>query len=90
MKITADLYEIESSDNFGYKLTANLPSDNTKSKTGISSKTTFHADLKQVAAKMVAYEIMAADAKDVFALADTVRFASARLAGALEVEHETK
>ena len=84
MKITADLYEIESSDNFGYKLTANLPSDNPKSKTGVSSKTTFHADLKQVAAKMVAYEIMAADAKDVFALAGVVIAASERLAAVLE------
>ena len=90
MKITADLYEIESSDNFGYKLTANLPSDNPKSKTGVTSKTTFHADLKQVAAKMVAYEIMAADAKDVFALADVVDAASARLGGALEVCNENK
>ena len=90
MKITADLYEIESSDNFGYKLTANLPSDNPKSKTGITSKTTFHADLQQVAAKMVAYEIMAADAKDVFALADIVNAAVVLLACALEVKHETK
>ena len=84
MKITADLYEIESSDNFGYKLTANLPSDNPKSKTGVSSKTTFHADLKQVAAKMVAYEIMVADAKDVFALAEIVGHAADRIAAALE------
>lgn len=90
MKITAELYEIENSDNFGYKLTANLPSDNPKSKTGISSKTTFHADLKQVAAKMVAYEIMASDAKDVFALADVVDAASARLVGALEACNENK
>lgn len=84
MKITADLYTIESSDNFGYKLTANLPSENPKNKTGITSKTTFHADLKQVADKMVSYEIMAADAKDVFALADTVNAAVVLLARALE------
>lgn len=84
MKITADLYTIESSDNFGYKLTANLPSENPKNKTGTTSKTTFHADLKQVADKMVSYEIMAADAKDVFALADTVNAAVFLLARALE------
>lgn len=44
-----------------------------------ASKTTFHADLKQVAAKMVAYEIMAADAKDVFALDEAVGAATALL-----------
>ena len=84
MKITSGIYEIESSGNFGYNLTANLPSDNQKSKTGITSKTTFHANLKQVAEKMVSYEIMHADAKDVFALADAVSAASARLASSLE------
>ena len=84
MKITADLYTIESSDNFGYKLTANLPSDNPKSKTGVTAKTTFHANLNQVAQKMVSYEIMQADAKDVFALAEAVDCAADRLTYWLE------
>ena len=84
MKITADLYTIESSDNFGYKLTANLPSDSPKSKTGFAAKTTFHANLKQVAQKMVSYEIMQSDAKDVFALAEKVDCAADRLTYWLE------
>lgn len=84
MKITADLYTIESSDNFGFRLTANLESDNPKSKTGFTSKATFHANLKQVAAKMVEYEIMQSDAKDVFALAEKVECAVDRLTYWLE------
>lgn len=84
MKITTDLYTIENSDNFGYKLTANLPSDNPKNKTGTTNKTTFHANLKQVAEKMVSYEIMQSDAKDVFSLAEKVDSAVDRLAYWLE------
>ena len=84
MKIQTEQYTIESSDNFGFRLTVAIPSDHPKSKSGVRTVQTFHADLKQVAAKMVSYEVMHADAKDVFALADVVDAASKRLAAALE------
>jgi len=83
MKITTDNYTIES-NNHGFDLTVKLPSTSEKSKTGFTEKTTFHASLKQVAAKMVNYEIMHADATDVFALADKIERAVVTLASSLE------
>lgn len=83
MKMKTDNYTIES-DHHGYKLTVSLPSESEKSKTGFTDKITFHATLNQVAAKMVNYEIMHADAKDVFALASQVECQVTKLASALE------
>jgi hypothetical protein len=83
MKITTDTYTIES-DHHGYRLTARLPSENEKSKTGWTEKVTFHANLKQVADKMVSYEIIHADAKDVFALSEAVQKAAETIAERLE------
>jgi len=83
MKITTENYTIES-NNHGFDLTVKLPSASEKSKTGFTEKTTFHASLKQVAAKMVNYEIMHADAKDVFALADKIEAGVIALSSNLE------
>jgi hypothetical protein len=83
MKITTDTYTIES-DHHGYRLTVRLPSGNEKSKTGWTEKVTFHPSLKQVADKMVSYEIIQADTKDVFALSEAVQKAAETIAERLE------
>ena len=84
MFIKADCYTIEHGDSYGYRLTVSLPSDHPKSKSGVRSIATFHANLNQVAQKMVSYEIMQTDAKDVLTLAERVDSAVDRLTYWLE------
>jgi hypothetical protein len=83
MFIKADCYTIEHGDSYGYRLTVSLPSDHPKSKSGIRSIATFHANLNQVAAKMLSYEIARSDVESVSALADVVEESSRKLADAL-------
>lgn len=69
MKITADNYTIES-DHHGYSLTVKVPSDHVKSKTGFTEVKSFHANLTQVAAKMVCHSISVFEVNNVQLLID--------------------
>ena len=82
MKIKTENYVIES-DSYGYSLTVTVPSTSVKSKTGFTSKKTFHANLSQVAEKMMNYEIDISDAESVSALAEFVQVQASLLAQAL-------
>ena len=83
MNLKTENYTIET-DAYGYRLTVTVPTNHAKSKTGLTSESTFHATLAQVAAKMMHHEIARADADSVAVLAEQVSLAAKRIADALE------
>lgn len=80
MKIQTEKYLIESGENFGFRLTVTVPSEHVKSKTGFTTKTTFHASLHQVAEKMAWYSLEQAYVNDVAGLASALATEVERLA----------
>lgn len=84
MKLQTNNYTIED-DSYGYRLTVTKASNHAKSKTGFTTESTFHANLHQVAAKMMHYELAASSAGSVESLADHVSFSVERLLAGLEL-----
>lgn len=80
MKIQTEKYLIESGENFGFRLTVTVPSEHVKSKTGFTSKTTFHASLYQVAEKMAWYSLEQSDVNDIVGLSSALTAEVDRLA----------
>lgn len=83
MKLTLSKFKIEH-DSHAYALTAFLPTDNDKSKTGFTQKQTFHATLNQVAAKMLRYELNDVEAQSVSEISAEIENAVGRIEKMLE------